>query len=218
MKIQSEVPFGQRLYGWLCLNQLHLDEIVQHDQIEQGYLAWESVRKTLNPFFYEGTGFEGYLVGRCASPEAALESILAINQHILDSIAMLYRFQYSFRSKLMKTLLRETSDSASIHTWSGHLGAELGRLRAQILSDTAAQAFQKQTYRIIRTLPPMIYRESEHDVLQTYNVGSVAHPPPGKIYVALPMLKPSQQDAWLVAQNIGEFGHPLVRKFLDRPN
>jgi hypothetical protein len=215
-KIYNQVPFGRSLYGWLCIHNLHLCKLVRRDDMEDRYLAWETVRKNLNPFFYTGTGFEGYLVGRCSEPEAALETILAINQHILDSIAQLYRFEYNFRSRLMKTLLREDSDPASIHIWSGCLGAELGRLRAQILGNFEAQAFQRKTYSIITTLPPIIYHEIDNDVAQTYAIGDDPFlPKKAKMVITLPMLKASQQDAWLVAQNIGEFGHPLVRKFLD---
>jgi len=34
--------------------------------------------------------------------------------------------------------------------------------------------------------------------------------------IKLKMLNPGQQTAWLVATNIGRFGHPLVRSFLDK--
>ncbi len=132
-KIQSEVPFGHAIYGWLYLNNYQLDRLVNHDQMEKNYLAWETVRQECNPYFVKGTGFEGYYVGRCAIPEAALESILALNQHILDAIARLYHFEAKFRSNLMRTLLREKSDLTAIGIWSSYLGAELARLRAQIL-------------------------------------------------------------------------------------
>ena len=214
-KIESEVPFGHALYAWLYLNDLHLNKLVSHDSMEKTYLAWETVRKESNPYFEEGTGFEGYFVGRCSLPDDALESILAINQHILDAIARMYHFRYNFRSRLMKTLTREVSDSAAIHIWSGYLGAELGRLRAQILLEPEAQEFQRQTYKIISMLPPMSYHEADHDVTQTYTIGSLPTPTLAKLQVSAHMLKPCQQDAWLVAQNIGVFGHPLVRKLLD---
>ncbi len=213
--LQSEVPFGQAIYALLYLNDIHLDTLSIHDQVERHYLAWETVRKELNPFFEEGTGFEGYLIGRCSKPEEALESILVINQHVLDAIARLYRYQYSFRSRLMKTLTRETSDPEAIHTWSAYLGAELGKLRMQIASNLDARTFQMQTYQMIGTLPPMVYHQSGEAVTQTYAVASETKPQVNKLTISLPMLKPSQQDAWLVAENIGEFGHPLVRKLLD---
>ena len=215
IEIESEVPFGRTLHDWLYLKDLHLDRLVRHNRIETHYLAWETVRKQINPFFQRGTGFEGYLIGRCSSSAAALEEILAINQNILDAIARLYHFEYGFRSRLMKTLTKEAGDLAAIHIWSAYLGAELGKLRAEILCDPEAQAFRKQTYHIVKTLPPIVYHEIEEDITQTYIIGSENDFQAGKLLVTLQMLKPCQQDAWLVAENIGEFGHPLVRQLLD---
>ena len=214
-KIESEVPFGHTIYGWLYLNNYPLDHLVNHDQMEKTYLAWETVRQECNPYFVKGTGFEGYFVGRCTIPEAALDAILAINQHILDAIARLYRFQANFRTRLMRTLVRESSDFASMSLWSGYLGAELGRLRAQILPNQDAQEFQRQTYRIISMLPPIAYHKVDADLTQSYAIGSLSTPNVAKLNVTSHMLKPSQQDAWLVAENIGKFGHPLVRRLLD---
>ncbi len=216
MTIQSEVPFGRALYFQLHLNGQHLSEVARHDQFESHYLAWETVRKETNPFFVQGTGFEGYFVGRCELPEAALESILAVSQHMLDAIARLYRFQSPVRTRLMNTLTRESSDLSSIHIWSAYLGAELGKLRMQILGDPKAEVFRTQTYKLISTLPPMRFQENDADVTQTYAVAAPHDLPPGKLVITSQMLNPSQQDAWLVAQNIGQFGHPLVRKILDR--
>lgn len=214
--IENEVPFGQTVYGWLYLKDLQLDDVVQHDRVERNYLAWETVRKQTNPFLETGTGFEGYLIGRCTTPEAALDVILATCQHILDAIRRMYRFEYGFRSLLMQTLLRENSHSALIHIWAEYLGAELGRMRAQILNNEEAQRFQSSTYRIVETLPPIVYRQVDDQVTQTYAVGSNGHQRSDRLSITLPMLKPSQQDAWLVAENIGQFGHPLLRSLLER--
>jgi hypothetical protein len=215
IKVESEVPFGRALYDRLYIDHLRLDKLVSHDRMEEHYLAWETVRRQTNPYFVKGTGFEGYLIGRCPTPEAALETILTINQHILDAIARFYRGEYGFQSKLMKTLNRDASDTAAIHIWSAYLGAELGRLRVQVIRCPQALAFQKQTYMLVDELPPMVYHEIEHSFTQSYAVGTgdnTRH----KLDIAINMLKPCHQDAWLVAENIGEFGHPLVRKFLAR--
>jgi len=215
MRIQSEVPFGRMLHCWLYLHALNLDQIVRHDRMETGYLAWETVRKQINPYFLNGTGFEGYLVGCCSEPMAALEAILAINQHILDGIFRLHRMQYGLHSRLMKTLTRESSDANAIHIWSVSLGAELGKLRAQILREESAQIFRAETYRIVKMLPPVSYSQDAKCVTQQYTIGGAGENPPNRVYVSTGMLKPDQQDAWLVAKHIGEFGHPLVRKCLD---
>lgn len=213
--IESEVPFGQMLYGWLYMQELPLNKVVHHDAIETHYLAWETVRKQINPFFQNGTGFEGYLISRCPSAESALEEILDINQNILDAIARLYRFQYGFRSRLMKTLTRDASDPEAIHIWSTYLGAALGKLRAQMAQDPQAQLFRTRTYQIVKTLPPMTYYAFDTDVLQKYAVGTENGSGKAKLCVLPQMLNPSQQDAWLVAEVIGEFGHPMVRNVLD---
>jgi hypothetical protein len=214
-RIESEVPFGRALYCYLHVNNLRLDKLTQHGSMEKRYLAWETVRKEMNPFFQTGTGFEGYLVGRCANPEAALDTILRISQNMLDAIARFYRFQHAFQSKLMKTLTREASDPAAIQTWSAYLGSELGKLRAQMILNKEAQDFRTQTYNVIRTLPPVVYRESEEAVFQTYVLGKAGRAEANRYVVTLQSLQPRQQDAWLVAENIGQFGHPLVRQLLD---
>jgi hypothetical protein len=213
--IKNEVPFGHKLHAWLYLNDLHLDQLVSHGYVEKTYLAWETVRKESNPYFETGTGFEGYFVGRCTDPEEALNAIITINQNILDAIARLYRFEYHFRTRLMKTLTREESDSGAIHIWSAYLGAELGKLRAQILLEPEALEFQRQTYKIISMFPPMAFYENGNAVMQTYAVGSLPTPHLAKLLVTPHMLNPNQRDAWLVAENIGVFGHPLVRRLLD---
>ena len=153
------------------------------------------------------------MVGKCPDSQAALEAILNINQNILDAIARLYRFEYGFRSRLFKTLTKESDDPTSINVWASYFGAELGKLRIQTIHDPVAQKFRDQTYQIVHTLPPMIYREATNDILQKYAIGA-ATTTGQKIDVTLNMLPPKQQDAWLVAENIGEFGHPLVRDLL----
>jgi hypothetical protein len=212
--VENEIPFGQTLHMLLAMRDLQLDKLVKHDQMERHYLAWETVRKQTNPFFQKGTGFEGYLISQSENPEAALEAILAIGQDILDAIARYYHYQYGLRSQLMKTLTREAASPAAIRIWSTYLGAELGKLRAQIIRDSKAQAFRAETYKIVENLPQIVYHETENDITQTYVVGTGNEPKTGKLMVVSAMLKPAQQDAWVVAENIGEFGHPLVRKLL----
>jgi len=221
-KIEKRVPFGPALYVHCGLYDVHFDDLPTKTRIEKNYLAWETVRKKTNPYFVEGTGFEGYVVGTCRTPDAALETILNANQHILDAIARLYHFEGCFKSSLIKTLIGEISDPEAIHIWSAYLGAELGRLRVHVPRNKSAILFQNQTYQIVSLLPSMVYRKATCNVVQNYAVGyldngvSVIAPTQSKINVDLNMLKPGQQMAWLVAANIGRFGHPLVRNFLDK--
>ena len=214
--IDSEVPFGRVLYSRLYISDLKLDKLVRHDSIERHYLAWENVRKQTNPFFQTGTGFEGYLVGRCPTSEAALETILQVSQNILDAIARLYHSQYHFQAQLMRTLTREAIEPAAIPIWSGYLGSELGKLRVQMISNKEAQAFRAHTYNLVRNLPPVTYRELEEAVFQSYALqGESSSSSSNKMIVTPQSLPPGKHEAWLVAANIGEFGHPLVRQILD---
>lgn len=213
VQIRSKVPFGHALCLRHKLTGQPLEQIVRHTPLESHYLAWETVRQQTNPFFCKGTGFEGYLVGCCPTAEAALELILTITQTILERIARLYRFQYGFRSHLMKTLTKEEANLSAMQIWSTFFGAELGRLRAQILTDPQAQAFRAQTYHVVDTLPPIIYRPSQAEIEQAYLIGADNGRCQHKLSICCSSLPPAQQDAWLVAENIGEFGHPLVRLF-----
>ncbi len=215
VRIESEVPFGHSIYAWLYVRDKDLQVLAPHGETERNYLAWETVRRESNPYFDYGTGFEGYLIGRCPEPQAALDEILAIGQHILDSIALLYRFEYNFRSRLMKTLTREIADERAIRIWSASLGTQLGKLRAGMLHNRDAQDFQSRTYRLVYLLPPMHYTTQDYDVKQTYNILADGVSGLSRLHVTLEALSPSQQEAWQVVENIGEFGHPLVRKYLD---
>lgn len=215
VKVESEVPFGHSVFTWLMLHSQHIEHLARHDMIERQYLAWETVRRETNPFFQDGTGFEGYFVGRCAGADDALKAILNVGQGILDAIARYYKYQFRFRSTLMKTLTRESGDWEAVAVWSDYLGATLGRLRAQILTLYPALAFQQRTYSLVKMLPPISYAETDHDVWQTYAVAGDAGSKAGKVCVMLPLLKPCEQDAWIVAEHIGQFGHPVIRRLLD---
>ena len=220
--IEKPVPFSAALFVHFGLYDIQFTQLPTRTRIEKSYLAWETVRKKTNPYFDEGTGFEGYLVGTCQTPAAALEAILKTNQHILDAIARLYHFETSFKSRLIKTLTGELSDPESIHIWSAYLGAELGRLRMHVPRNKAAVLFQNQTYQVVSLLPPITYRRLDSKILQNYAIGYIDNAVvvlasnQSKMSVKASMLNPSQQTAWLVASNIGRFGHPLVRNFLDK--
>lgn len=213
--IENTLPFSQMIYACLCLHQADLAEFVRHDRIERHYLAWETVRKQTNPFFETGTGFEGYLIGQCTTPEAALDEVLIIGQRILDAIQRMHRFEYGLRSRLMQTLLRERIDYDLVSLWAEYLGAELGRLRAHILNHEAARRFRTTMYQIVESLPPMYYRQVGDRVLQRYMIGANGRPPADRLAITLSLLKPGQQDAWLVVEYIGQFGHPLIRRVLE---
>jgi hypothetical protein len=215
-QVSNEVPFGQPILLWTEIYNAQLDRLVKSSHnYETPYLAWETVRKGMNPFFVKGTGFEGYLVGVCTSPAQTIEVIMLECQKILDRIARLYRYEYSFRSRLLKTLCRESGDPRAINEWSAQLGATLARLRCNLDHNLEGQKFQSQTYRMVRDLPSIRYWEDKNAVLLKQNYAFNALLDNRKVMVIdSHIIKPSQQDAWMVAEAIGEFGHPLVRQYL----
>jgi hypothetical protein len=216
LKIENEVPFAHALYWQLKLEGQSLETLARDHRYELPYLAWETVRKARNPFFVKGTGFEGYFVGICESPEDALDEILRTGHEILDSIAKLYRPEYGFKSTLMKTLSRELDDPKAIHVWSTCLGATVARLRCNLFKNREADAFHTETYRIVSRLPAITYTEDNHAIRQSYVIEAESLDAGPAIQINAAMFKPSDQDAWQVAESIGLFGHPLVRQFLDR--
>lgn len=219
-QVNNEVPFGQPILIWSEIGDPKLNNLVEHSHIyDKHYVAWETVRKGINPFFVKGTGFEGYLVGTCASPSETIEVIMTHCQRMLDRIARLYRYEYTFRSRLMKTLCRETADPRAMNEWSAQLGATLAQLRCNLDHNSKAQQFQTQTYRMVHNLPPIHYSEDKDALLLKQNYAFSALLNDRKaLSIDSHIIKPSQQDAWMVAEAIGEFGHPLVREYLSLQN
>ncbi len=218
LKIENYVPFGDTITGRLRIVQDHgLDALIQQSQpYDRAYLAWETVRKRRNPYFENGTGFEGYLVGLCRSPDEALARVLQINRGILTSIMRLHRSEPRFRSRLFKVLLDESNDTPAITEWLTQLGAALARLRCHVLCSRQAADFHTETYRIVAGLPPIAYREMDDSVKQVYILNGHHADPVPKLRIDSQALSPDDQEAWLVAESIGKFGHPLVRVFFNR--
>jgi len=215
-QVNNEVPFGQPILLWANLYDSCLNHLVKHSHIyDPNYLAWETVRKGINPFFVKGTGFEGYFIGVCHSPAETIDAIIAQCQQILDRIARLYRYEYGFRSRLIKTLCRESADPRAINEWSAQLGATLARLRCNLDNNFEAQKFQSHTYRTIHNLPPIRYWEDKDVVNLKQNYAYNALLGSRKVLqIDSHIIQPAHQDAWRVAEAIGEFGHPLIREYL----
>jgi hypothetical protein len=216
LQVDNEVPFGNMIYWWLRFAQGQtLDSLINRSRpYDSAYLAWEMVRKRRNPFFAHGTGFEGYLVGVCQSPDEALEQVLQISQEMLVSAMRLHRSDPRFRSKLFRVLVGESVDARAIAEWSAQLGAALGRLRCNLRRSRQADSFHAETYRTVDALPSIRYCETDACVRQTYLLDGHGGLPP-KRHIDDSALHPDDQEAWLVAQSIGKFGHPLVRAFVN---
>ena len=215
LTIQSEVPCSAIIDGWMQLHEVGLKPLVEHSRLhERAYLAWEMVRRPRNPFFEAGTGFEGYFVGIIQSSEEMLDKLLEIGHGMLASNLRLYRYQYSFRSRLMKTLTGELDDPAAIAVWSNLLGAALAKFRCNIHLNNTVYLFQNETYWNVNRLPLMRYEQHNHHLDQEYVLAlSKANNGP-KARVQLNTLKLADYEAGLVALSIGRFGHPLIREYL----
>lgn len=214
--IKNEIPFASPIYYWIHIGDIPLDTLVAPSRhFERPYLAWETVRKLRNPFFDNGTGFEGYFVGFCKSPDEALHRVLTLSQDMLDSIHRLHRMDYATQSRLMKTLAGESSSLSEMREWSDLLGATLAKLRTNVRQNRRAEIFQTETYYIVSRLPTIDYRVEDSTIEQSYRIGlcSVSG---GRKHVSFHTLNASQQEAWRVAQLVGRFGHPLVRQYLRR--
>ncbi|MCL4876691.1 MAG: hypothetical protein KJ064_08540 [Anaerolineae bacterium] len=213
LTVKNEVPFAEALY-WRIMMQ-HANPNQQH-ALDRSYLAWENVRKIRHPFIFPGTGFEGYYVGVCQDSGDVLEQLLDQCKSILEGMTRLYRMEYGFRSRLMATLTGERSDPKAIYLWSTYLGVLLARLRCNLLYNPKAEAFRRETYYSVSLAPTIHYDLTKQTILQTYVLNG--RQPKGEVtlYVEPNTLKPIQQDAWLVAQNLGKFGHPLLRNLLTK--
>ncbi|MGQ9887296.1 MAG: hypothetical protein ACUVSX_02285 [Aggregatilineales bacterium] len=213
LKVDSNVPFDAMIHDWLTFHERAIDHIAKPSRrYERSYLAWETVRLRKNPFFENGTGFEGYFVGRCRTPEEALERILGVSRAVLDNIARQHRRHYNFQSRLMKALAENRSDPQAVYVWAAELGAALARLRAQVPQNQEASAFHTDTYRLVNMLPPIGYHQNDSEIRQVYVVTGRSRA--SRALVTLQDLPPREQQAWLVALRLGRFGHPLVREFL----
>ncbi len=215
LKIDTCVPYGDSIYSWLHLipeSQVHT-LIEDSHQADKHYLAWETVRKGRNPFFENGTGFEGYFVGSCASTDAVFAQILGVANGMLNSIARLYRYDYTFRSKLEKTLIGEAMDPKAMNEWSAQFGAAIARLRCNVYRNHQADQFHSETYRLVSWLPPIDYKQDDHEIRQLYVI-DLPDSTYNKTIINAHALPAAEQEAWMVAQAIGKFGHPLVREFV----
>jgi len=216
IEITSSVPYGTRIYWWLQMRSHQPAEalIKESGQFERHFLAWETVRKGQNPYFENATGFEGYLVGCCRSSSEALEQILGLSRDMLTSVSRLHRFDYRYQSRLLKTLTGELEDPAAMAEWSAQFGAALARLRCNVFCSRQVERFQSDTYQHVYLLPPINYTNHEDGIEQLYVIEIPESPNSAKTFVDANTLNLPDQEAWLVAQSIGKFGHPLVREYL----
>lgn len=214
--IASQVPCSTLISEWVCVHGEVTTRLVQDSrQYERAYLAWETVRKSRNPFFVDGTGFEGYFVGSLYSPEQVIEALLHIGHYVLDTNARLYRYNHTFQRKLLAALYGEREDFQAIEVLAAQFGAALGRLRCNLLTNGDARMFQAETYVSTVSLPPMCYAWTPIGIDQRYAIATNPRSYDGGRTVGFNYLKPEDAEAGVVVTSIGKYGHPLVRAFLD---
>lgn len=213
--VETDVPCASAIASWLCLTDRPFDQLIGPSRnFEAAYLAWETVRKARNPYFIEGTGFEGYFIGVYTSPDEMLARLLQLGHTLLDSNYRMYRFDSRFRSHLMDALVGEWLDYETLGVWSDLLGGMLARLRCNVHINEQALIFQAETYRMTSHLRPIAYCPSDRTIRQSYVLPFFLADHVQHIGLDLTALKPSDYDAGLVVDKIGCFGHPLVREFL----
>jgi len=195
-----------------------MNQLVGHScRYDHAYLAWEAVRKVRNPFFIDGTGFEGYYVGQGLSAEAVAANLIGIGQHILESNDRLYRFNFSFRRRLVKTLFTEANDPQAMDVLAAQFGAALGKLRCNLLTNERTRHFQTETYQKTGHLPAIQYTQKDQLIRQIYTLPLHDRQTDPQWNLSLETLvKPRDADAYQAVKSIGKFGHPLVRGYLDR--
>jgi len=220
LTVLSKVPYSTAISEYLLLHSLSLSKFIDRNRrYERPYLAWEAVRKVRNPFFIDGTGLEGYYVGQCLSPEEVAHQLLKLGHDMVASNYRLYKFNYLFRSNLMKTLLGEISQPQAIDVWSAQFGAILSRLRCNLLANARTRYFQAETYQSTSSLPAIRYMRGGFMIEQEYSVPCGGSETTSVYTQRLESaLKPSDADAYLVIKSIGKFGHPLLRGYLDERN
>jgi hypothetical protein len=215
LTVESLVPYSGAMVGWLHLYGLPLQTLEAPSRwYERAFLAWEMVRRVRNPFFSEGTGFEGYYIGLCATAEQMTDALLQLGHTMLTHNQQLYPHDTLFHDRLLWALTGENDDPEALLVWSAELGATLGRLRAWAASRPAAGSFQSETYRMTNTLPALQYTLANGRIAQTYTLPYPSTAQTHKLDITPASLHPADYEAAVVVWSVGKLGHPLVRQYL----
>lgn len=213
--VESDVPYSTAIVAWLRLRGLPL-EAIEHPSrgYERAFLAWETVRRVRNPFFREGTGFEGYFIGQCSDADDMTHRLLALGQAMIDSNRRFYSPDSPLLPRLDAALTTDAADVEALLAWSSLLGAMLGRLRAAALRVPDAAIYQSDTYRMTNALPQISYTLAGGRIRQTYTLPYPSQSSQRKIAVDARLLPAPDRAAARVIWSVGKLGHPLVRQYL----
>ena len=211
-RVQNVPPFlGYLEFAKWAGDMASVQEIVARSHImDKAYLAWQTVRREQTPVGALGTGFEGYFVGAVVSEDEAMRRLLDLGMGIWDSIDRVHKYSYEHRKLLEKVIRGESSAASAVEEWSAIFGAELGRQRAKLLGNPEGQAFRFETKRKVESLPAIEYQVGLDDaVTQVYMLPqTTSQTTPRK---SLGGLNDRERLALLTMQEIGKFGHPLLR-------
>jgi len=186
--------------------------------MDKAFLRWQRVRLAGVPINGNNsslvtcqTGLEGYLDVKSA--EQLASQILSIGENIWSNIGRAHKNSYKSRNMLEKTILGDGYSLQAAVEWSNILGALLARMRCQIYNNDQAKRFQEFVRREIEGLPHIKYGidHNRATLLQEYKLpvrGLTTHKVEGVATTD------EQQLYWMTMQNLGMFGHPLVRSLL----
>lgn len=211
-KVTSLPPFLSYIEAaiWKAQNETEVRHVVeQSHKIDQSFLGWEVNRKGNTPVGFHGTGYEGFFVGRDVSQDEVHAQLLEMGIDIWRGIRLQHRHSYGRRLELEKVIRGESHASSAVEEWMAIFGASLARQRAQILTNKAAQEYRSQTKSRVSTLPKITYvLDPQGQVQQEYYVPAQPVSDVGGLFQGL---RDEEELALTTMQNIGKFGHPLVR-------
>jgi hypothetical protein len=214
--IETACPFGEWLAFLVSKTGYHLDDLNQYsDRLMLAYLAWEYVRDGRNPYFRNGTGLEGYLIGRVNHGEEARETLALIGQRILD-VAVKRHGSYGWADSIFRIAANQELHLTDrkrmrevLDILDSVFGAELARQRSQMLLCSEAVKFRQETYELVKLRPDI-----NHTILGGKLVMSYCLPSEtvnDKQELTMLGLNPHQQEGLLVAMGIGRMGVPAIR-------
>ncbi|GIK83745.1 MAG: hypothetical protein BroJett025_03670 [Patescibacteria group bacterium] len=214
------LPYENLIKLAVEMNKMRDAEKKSH-RLDQAYLRWQRVRMRGIPLNGNSasnlttfkTGFEGYFVNKVRSSDELLTELLNIGKDIWANIRRLHKMNPMKIQELKKTILSNDQYTlASVAEWSGILGAQIGRLRVNVLHNPTALAFQSETRQAVAGLPKIEYTlDRGGPVAQRYKLPEIS----GSTIATFNGLTDEQKLYWATVLNLGKFGHPLVRAALE---
>lgn len=188
--------------------------------IDSAYLRWQRVRMHGIPLNKNSrnnvtckTGFEGYFVGKVYSKEELFDELLQIGKNVWENMKRLYRLDNIQLRELEQTICgTKPYTLAAITEWSSVLGAQIARLRMNLLNNPQAIHFQSETKLAVAGLPKITYEKTgTGKIVHKFKMPVLSEP---VSFLNCSGLTEEQQFYWTIVSNLGKFGHPLLRTAL----